>query len=221
MAPPKIQTYHCLCTSLLLSSTHTLSSLPRRSSPSSTSSSSSSPLSDSAIILPLPSTPPVSSLTLSTSSNSNPNTPHDEGVEDEQREGASLPAEGYTVLLGLIPDRKTTIIRKEDGFEKRILYRCSRCGLIVGYELQTPPAQVTGHIPSGGDIEMGGGANGSEKGKGTEKEGGGGYEGKVIYILPGGVMSTETMATGRKIGEEDVGFVGTGTGGGKGVAVFE
>ncbi|PVH69304.1 hypothetical protein DL98DRAFT_177082 [Cadophora sp. DSE1049] len=181
MAPPTIQTYHCLCTSLLFSSTHTLSSLPRRSTPNADS------LSDAAIILPLPSTPP-----LSTSS------------ENEN----DLPEEGYTVLLGLVPDRKTIIVRREDGFEKRILYRCSRCNLVVGYELQNTSIGTT---DTNMDID-------SRKGKSKADES---YDEKIIYILPGGVMSTEVLASGRKIGEEDVGFVGAGTGGRRSVGVFE
>ncbi|KAH7391613.1 hypothetical protein BKA64DRAFT_725175 [Cadophora sp. MPI-SDFR-AT-0126] len=194
MAPPKIHTYHCICTSLLLSSTHTLSSLPRRSSPTSSS------LSDAAIIIPLPSTPPLSS-------------DQDTTANDNENEN-DLPAEGYTVLLGLTPDHKTTLIRREDGFEKRILYRCSRCNLVVGYELQV---QLPGQS-STTDMDI-------DSGKGKEKEGGGGgggeYNGKVIYILPGGVMSTEVLASGKKLVEEDVGFVGTGTGGRRSVGVWE
>ncbi|KAG4427427.1 hypothetical protein IFR05_017089, partial [Cadophora sp. M221] len=171
MAPPKIQTYHCLCTSLLLSSTHTLSTLPRRTPPSTDS------ISDHALILPLPSTPPLS--TLSTHTSQNPE-------EQEENETANLPPQGYTVVLGLTPDRKTTIIRRADGFgfEKRILYRCSRCRLVVGYELQLPPATTGMDIDSISPSTPGQG-----KGKGREVDAA--YEGKVLYILPGGVMSTD------------------------------
>ncbi|KAF8861097.1 hypothetical protein BDZ45DRAFT_287396 [Acephala macrosclerotiorum] len=173
MAPPKIQTYHCLCSNLLLTSTHTLSSLPRRSTSTSADSSS-----DSAIILPLPSTPPALS-----------------------PESEELPAEGYTLLLSLTQDRKPTLVRREDGFEKRLLYRCGRCRLVVGYTLDNP---------AGGEaMDIDGGAEGEER-----------YKGKVIYILPGGVMSTDFMVelgkeSGKKIGE---GNVDLGHGG---IVVFE
>ena len=216
MAPPTIKTYHCLCTSLLLSSTHTLSNLPRRSSPPADSDSATPhPASDAAIILPLPSTPPLP-----------PSSPVEGEAEDGSRngtgngneEGGNLPSEGYTVLLGLLPDRKTTLIRRSDGFEKRILYRCSRCNLVVGYELQSASSLPTSSATDTNmdmDIDSG-------KGKSKQGEGDAGvYDGKILYILPGGVMSTEVLASGRKIGEEDVGFVGTGTGGRRAVGVFE
>lgn len=171
MTAPKIHTYHCLCLTLLLASTHTLLSLPRRSSTSGSL--------DNSIILPLPHAPT--------------STPEDES------EAQDLAPEGYTLLLGLDKDKKNTIVRREDGFEKRILYRCSRCRLVVGYEMAR----------EGQDTEMAG--MGEEKGKGKEQ----GYTGKVIYILPAGVMSTESMATGRKIEESDMNIVNGG------VAVFE
>ncbi|KAK2626362.1 hypothetical protein QTJ16_004624 [Diplocarpon rosae] len=161
---PEIHTYHCICTSLLFSTTHTLSSLPQHS----------------AIILPIPSSPPSPSL------------------------DALLPAEGYTVLLGLTASpassSQPTIIRREDGFEKRILYRCSRCGVVVGYELQG----ATANIDAGGaDVEMGGTEKGKERGDQEEV-----YAGKIIYILPAGIMSSrflaETGRSGKKLAEEDV-----------------
>lgn len=46
---------------------------------------------------------------------------------------------------------------------------------------------------------------GSGKGKGREE----GYAGKVLYLIPAGVLSTDAMVgqnaqVGRKVGEEDV-----------------
>ena len=38
------------------------------------------------------------------------------------------------------------------------------------------------------------------------------YKGKVVYLLPGGVMSTDVMARGKKIGEGDVEVLGGGVG---------
>ncbi len=43
--------------------------------------------------------------------------------------------EGYTILLGLVRDKKISIVRREDGFERRVLSRCVRCNLVVGYEI--------------------------------------------------------------------------------------
>ncbi len=163
--PPKIHTYHCLCTSLLLASTHTLSSLPRRTTNTGGL--------DAAVILPLPAAPP--------------------SVSPDENEGPYMPVEGYTMLLGLAPERKLILVRREDGFEKRILHRCTRCKLVVGYELQNQANEDAMDV----DGEP-------SKGKGKEE----GFTGRVIYLLPSWIMSTDIMmgqaGTGRKVGEDDV-----------------
>jgi len=182
--PPNIHTYHCICSSLLLASTHTLSALPRRHASSL----------DNAIILPLPSAPPTRSLSPGL----------DDDGADDGRSGATqqqdLPSEGYTLLVGLVQDKKIIVVGREDGFEKRLLSRCGRCALVVGYE-------ILGH---GGAMDIG---------KGKEEEG---YGGKVMYILPSGVTSTEVMVKGigtrlgeKRLREEDV-VIGK-----RGVGVFE
>lgn len=108
-----------------------------------------------------------------------------------------MPAEGYTILLGLSKSAKTTIIRRDDGFEKRVLWRCVRCGVVVGYEIG-----LGGGEKMDIDMDVDGGENGKGKGKGNEEER---YQGRVMYILPGGVTSTDVMGgVGRKIGEGDV-----------------
>jgi hypothetical protein len=205
--PPHIQTYHCICTSLLLASTHTLSSLPRRQG---------STL-DTAIILPVPSSPPGQDLDQdhSLSRSASPERAEAEADdEDEDSRSAAqgltkdgendLPPQGYTILLSLTPDRKATVIRREDGFERRLLWRCGRCRLVVGYEIEGADSM---------DVD--------DQGKGKELE----WKGKVLYLLPGGIMSTELMMNGRKegngkgifgVGEEDVDICV-----GKGVGVFE
>jgi hypothetical protein len=66
------------------------------------------------------------------------------------------------------PSRKVVVVRREDGFEKRRVYRCGRCGVGVGYEIV--------------------GAGVCQEG---EKEGGEGEEeGRVIYLLEGGLVET-------------------------------
>jgi hypothetical protein len=96
------------------------------------------------------------------------------------------------MLLGLAPERKLTLVRREDGFEKRILHRCTRCKLVVGYELQNQTNQDAMDV----DGEP-------SKGKGRED-----YTGRLIYLLPSGIMSTDIMmrqaGTERKVGEDDV-----------------
>lgn len=48
-------------------------------------------------------------------------------------------------------------------------------------------------------------AEGGEKGKGKVAG-----RTRVLYVLPGGVMDTETMASGKKIDEAHVGLGGSG-----------
>jgi hypothetical protein len=68
------------------------------------------------------------------------------------------------------------MIRRSDGFEARKLVRCGRCRVVVGYEID----------------------NTTSNGKGREDEA------KVLYIIPGGLMSTEVMSSGKKLTEGDV-----------------
>ena len=65
-------------------------------------------------------------------------------------------------------------MQRADGWEKRWGWRCARCGVGIGYELE------------------GGGGHGGTEGK----------EGRVIYILEGGLSGTEEM-----MGDEVVGGV--------------
>lgn len=101
---------------------------------------------------------------------------------------------GYSVIAGLERDAKAAVVRREDGFEKRWPWRCVRCGLMVGYELDEE------HFAGEG------------KGKGREGE-----NLRILYVLPGGLMSTDVMAAGKKINEEQVGL-GEG---GRTIAAFE
>lgn len=55
------------------------------------------------------------------------------------------------------------IVRREDGFERRRLFRCGRCGVGVGYEIL--------------------GEGEGEKGR---KE-------RVVYLLVGGLVKSEDM----------------------------
>lgn len=166
---PTIHTYHCICNSLLLASTHTLSTLPRRQG---------SAL-DEALILPLPPAP----LARAISDSPEPRGESAAEKDGSRKESKDLPAEGYTLVLGMVQDKKVTIIRREDGFERRVLSRCSRCNVVVGYEIQGDGTAM--------DIDT----------KEKEAEW---YTGKVMYLIPGGVMSTEVMMSEKKLREEDV-----------------
>ncbi len=78
--------------------------------------------------------------------------------------------------------RKMVVVRREDGFEKRRVWRCGRCGVGVGYEI------------------LGGG-----EGKGGREDGEGEGErdrdrdrdrGRVMYLLEGGLREMEEMGMG-------------------------
>jgi len=192
MDAPKVYTYHCLCTSLLLASTHQLLSLPRRAPPAI----------DRAIILPLPPAPLPSETDADKMEDSEPNT----------RTGATqsdVSELGYTSLLSMTPDRRVTVIRREDGFEKRYLWRCGRCRLVVGYELDKEHSSGTAKPSNAGTANMEGVLGSNNKISETVK---------VIYLLPGGIMSTEVMAEGKKISEDDIKLVNISS---NAVAVWE
>ncbi|KAL3457390.1 hypothetical protein BJX64DRAFT_268917 [Aspergillus heterothallicus] len=154
-----ITTYHCrFCMNLVLASTRDIESLPRRQN---------SGLED-AQILPLRTNPLP-----------------EEG--DEASEVTTTASTGttkhYTILLSTtIRDRKPTIIRRADGFEKRFFFRCGRCRLVMGYFLDDV------HFPAEGGLLMGNTAEG-------EKEG----EDRAVYLLPGALTKTEIMSDEDKL----------------------
>jgi hypothetical protein len=76
----------------------------------------------------------------------------------------------YAVLLSTTLDDKPVIVRRPDGFEKLYLQRCGRCTTVVGYQLDK--SQFPG-----------------EKDWGRKED--------VFYILPGGLVNTEDMASGK------------------------
>ncbi|KAL2419611.1 hypothetical protein ABEF95_006666 [Exophiala dermatitidis] len=129
-----IHTYHCLCTSVVLATTHELETLPHRASP----------VQDNALIL----APPVE-VTVS---------------DDELRQNVK-PASSF--LVNTVSDRRPVIVRREDGFEKRLLLRCGRCRLVLGYKLDE--AHFEKSAP----------------------------EASPVYLLPGGMLSTNDMASKR------------------------
>ncbi|KAF4183439.1 hypothetical protein CNMCM8927_004978 [Aspergillus lentulus] len=175
----KVHTHHCrFCNHLLLATTRTIATLPRRKAPAQ----------DNALILPLPhadededddddeepdaTTSPEPNRTEQTES---------EGQDDRQRRKQKQ--KHYTILLSTtLPDRKATLIRREDGFEKRRFLRCGRCRVVVGYFLDAV------HFPvahgKGEDVVEGEGAD---------------QEPRVVYLLPGALMETEIMGDEEKM----------------------
>jgi hypothetical protein len=76
----------------------------------------------------------------------------------------------YAILLGTSLDRDAIVIRGDQGFEKRYLQRCGRCNVTVGYQLDMSQFE---------DVE----------GQGRRED--------VVYLLPGGLMTTEEMVAGK------------------------
>ncbi|TGO14633.1 hypothetical protein BTUL_0050g00280 [Botrytis tulipae] len=201
MSSPKINTYHCAyCTNLLLATTHTISTLPKRKGTG-----------DGSFILPVSGVVPgfggekerdgdamdVTRDGISAEDGEEREKQRENGREDvkDGDERDSLPSYGYTNLLSLTKPNKQVIIRKEDGFEKRGVWKCGRCAVAVGYEVWAE-----------------GNGSGSGKGKEVEGEGEGEFGGKILYLLRGSLMSTAVMRSGKKVLEGDAEVLGTGVG---------
>jgi hypothetical protein len=171
----QINTYHCICTTLLLATTHTLSSLPRRAEPAL----------DKALILPLP---PASRLAAAGETAK-------EGEDDAEPQASDESGDvGYSLLLATTQDRKPTMVRREDGFERRVLLRCGRCRLVVGYKLDGAHFGTEGleAVGKGTDGEQGRGDAELERKTRTADE-----RVEVVYLLPGGLVSSEDLKSGK------------------------
>jgi len=157
-----LQTYHCICTNLLVATTFDVASLPRRASPGL----------DQAHILPCP-VP-------------HPHTLDHDGFEHDDRDERSVVSttrggRGRTVLLSMLAARKV-VVRRADGFEKRYLLQCGRCGTTVGYHIDTSQYPVSGSTP--------------DARQGANRD--------VVYILPGSMVTTEAMAGGQLPDEREI-----------------
>lgn len=86
------------------------------------------------------------------------------------------PTQPSLTMQALSTDAKATVLKLDDGFEKRYSVRCTRCGLATGYHLDK--SQFSG----------------------TESETGPRID--VVYVLPGGLMTTEEMREGRSMEAE-------------------
>jgi hypothetical protein len=92
----------------------------------------------------------------------------------------------YTIPLStLIPDTTPVVIRREDGFEKRVLLRCGRCRVVVGYKLCNG-TDLTADRDFDEDLE-------EDDGIGLRQEG---KEERAIYLLPGSIVGTEDLDVG-------------------------
>ncbi|KAL4803145.1 hypothetical protein BDV18DRAFT_145206 [Aspergillus unguis] len=160
-----ITTHHCrFCANLLIATTRDLSTLPTRGKNGT----------DRARILPL------RNYTIQDTSES-----HSESRDGENGGGGGL-QKHYTILLGSSTRTpKPTMIRREDGFEKRFFLRCGRCRVTVGYFLDEV------HFPVEGGLKQN---------QLAEEEGDGqGKEDRAVYLLPGALMETEIMSDEEKM----------------------
>ncbi|KAJ6160865.1 hypothetical protein N7470_004261 [Penicillium chermesinum] len=152
----QIRTQHCaFCNHLLLATTRDISTLPRRGGEAK----------DQAIILPLE---------LHTDLDEDP-----ENTESTSEANSASKAKHATLLLATtIPDRRATLIRREDGIEKRILLRCGRCRVVVGYYLDRVHWSTTGTGRASTDAVEG------------ERED---VRPPAVYLLPGSLLETEKL----------------------------
>jgi hypothetical protein len=82
----------------------------------------------------------------------------------------------YASLANTITDDKPTMIRLEDGFEKRYFHKCGRCELSIAYSLDKSQFEDT-------------------------KTSSGARE-NVAFLIPGGLVSTEDMKSGKDMDAE-------------------
>ena len=176
-ATPAINTYHCACTTLLLATTYSLDTLPRRRSPGL----------DEALILPLPPLPQPTSATDFSEYDSDDDAGVVLGTADakdrlEKRRGEK----GYSLLLSTFLVSKAMIVQRADGFEKRRLLRCARCRCTVGYQLDD-----LHYAGVGADT-----ATAAAAAPATDEIGGISGTDRVVYLLAEALVSTEEMKTG-------------------------
>lgn len=80
--------------------------------------------------------------------------------------------------------------------------RCGRCRLVVGYELD---AEHFAGLPESLGSSKTTDTSEAARSEAMDVDGEEDKERmKIVYLLPGGIMSTEIMTSGKKIGEKEV-----------------
>ncbi|KAI5837946.1 hypothetical protein DFP73DRAFT_486399 [Morchella snyderi] len=100
----------------------------------------------------------------------------------------------YTLILSLTKDRTAQIITREDGFEKRWIWRCGRCRIISGYQLDDAHFDPPGSTGQSETMDE------KEKKRNDRKRK------RYLYILPGAVLPTEEL--GRELKEKEIDVLG-------------
>ncbi|KAK2734204.1 hypothetical protein FQN57_001858 [Myotisia sp. PD_48] len=102
------------------------------------------------------------------------------------RSSSSSSSKHSTILLSTTtPDRKPIILRRSDGFEKRLLVRCGRCKVVLGYVLDEV------HFKKGND---------SSEHQTTESIAE--KEPDILYVLPGALAETHELDKEVHVGRE-------------------
>lgn len=96
------------------------------------------------------------------------------GVEEAHLQTTAPRTEqGYLpslLLPALRPTRKITLVQRDDGYERRRVWRCGRCGLGIGYEVENADSAK---VKDGGEEE-------------EERM-------RVMFVLEDSLMRTESM----------------------------
>ena len=79
-----------------------------------------------------------------------------------------------SIVMGTMVDPDAVILKLDDGFEKRYLVKCSRCGVMVGYQLDQ--AQYANSKDVYGRLES------------------------ALFLLAGGLVSTADLEAGNHLG---------------------
>lgn len=112
-----------------------------------------------------------------------------QGGKQGQQQEQEQEQEHYSILLSTaIPDKRPVIIRRSDGFEKRVLLRCGRCRVVMGYVLDV--VQFLHSSASSGDQQ-------------GEREKTSGMADDVIYLLPGALLRTDEMGVTGEAGPSE------------------
>lgn len=219
--PLPIHTYHCLCSTLVLATPYLLSLLPARGAPAK----------DRARILPLPrlrnpreDEPDEAQPDEAQLDEAQP-APETGGATEQETGGATeqeTRAQEYLpslLLPALRPARKISLVRREDGYERRRVWRCARCGLAIGYEVEHEDGvKSLGAGGSGGGSkgggEMGGGGGGGAGGSAGVGAGGMDAEGaeklRVMFVLEDGLLRSESLLGAAVEGGGGMGWEGRG-----------
>ncbi|KAF1976403.1 hypothetical protein BU23DRAFT_456038 [Bimuria novae-zelandiae CBS 107.79] len=94
-------------------------------------------------------------------------------------EPALPPTDHYGLLLSTHLENKPEMVTSDSGFEKRYLQRCGRCNLVVGYQLDWQ--------------QFAGDRTGRKE--------------DLVYLLPGGFVTTAEMIMGKTPPQGGIGMV--------------